>query len=171
MPIKVKCKCGLTMQAPDEMAGSKGQCPQCNEQFAIPSPSAKPAAAKPAATSSKPVAARSRTPVSAAASNGPDAGGMASLLDEVGVQKARTRNSCPQCRADVQEDAVICIECGMNLESGKRVRQKFHGSVGESAIQSEPTLWDDPKVKYGTLAALALITVGVVYYAITTFAM
>ena len=98
-----------------------------------------------------------------------DPADMNSLLDEVGVQKAAGRNSCPNCRSKVDVEATICIHCGMNLASGKRVKQKLYGSAGGDNVEKAPSKWDDPKVKYGTLLAVCLVFVGAIYYVVTTF--
>lgn len=39
MPIRVKCSCGKTLTAPDNLAGKMGRCPACGARFTIPWPS------------------------------------------------------------------------------------------------------------------------------------
>ena len=51
---------------------------------------------------------------------------MDDLLDEVGVSRAAQR--CPECKADMQEGHVICIQCGYDLERGKRLKTKTYQS-------------------------------------------
>lgn len=170
MPISVQCQCGQTMQAPDSMAGKRGKCPKCNQQFVVPG--GQVAGAKPA---TKQKAVRAKAPTATATKTASEADSMASLLDEVGMQKARTRHNCPECRADIDEDAVICIHCGMNLETGVPVKQKLHGSVGggkkaaDKPDEPKPSIFDDPKVKYGTLGIVAVIALIAVYIAVQKF--
>lgn len=153
------------MQAPDSMAGKRGKCPKCNQQFVVPG-------GKPA---TKQKAARAKAQTATATKSDMEADSMASLLDEVGMQKARTRHNCPECRADIDEDAVICIHCGMNLETGKHVKQKLHGSVGggkkaeAKPDEPKPSVFDDPKVKYGTMGVVAVIALIAVYIAVQKF--
>jgi len=72
MPLRVQCRCGKRLIAPDSAAGKKAKCPVCGEVFLVPqtsphaaqaarapgtpraSPAAAVAAAKPAATPKRP---------------------------------------------------------------------------------------------------------------------
>ena len=85
---------------------------------------------------------------------------MGSLLDEVGVQKARSRYNCPNCRADVAKDATLCVNCGTDLESGEQVKQKLYASAGgktkKQLAAEKSTKFDNPRVKYGASAALVI---------------
>jgi len=164
------------MEAPDEMAGQHGECPECKAQFLVPAPAAAPAATPAAVAPAKQRTAKkkkqqqkqkqARKGQSKAAAKS-DPADMNSLLDEVGVQKAAGRNSCPNCRAKVDPEATICIHCGMNQESGKQVKQKLYGSAGGGS--RAPSKWDDPKVKYGTLLLVALVFIGAIYFVMTKF--
>lgn len=176
MPIPVKCQCGLVMEAPDEMAGQPCECPECKTQFLVPAPKAATAAVAASAAPKKRSAAKkkkqkrqSAAAPSTGAKKASDPSDMGSLLDEVGVQKARGKNSCPNCRAKIAADATICIHCGTNQESGKQVKQKLYGSAGGDNVEKSPTMWDDPKVKYGTLLVVGLAFAAAIYFAVTTF--
>jgi hypothetical protein len=49
--------------------------------------------------------------------------GLSDLLDEVGVkQKATGENACPSCGAFLAPEAVLCVECGYNRKSGKKLQ-------------------------------------------------
>lgn len=100
MPIKVACDCGQKFSARDSMAGKRVKCPKCNEPLVIPKP-------------------RSKNSGSSSASR--PGTGITDLLDEVGVQGARTGPICPECGTDMQPTAVICIECGFNMALGRKM--------------------------------------------------
>ena len=48
---------------------------------------------------------------------------MAGLLDELGLESSKTGQRCPNCKSDINEDTVICIDCGFNLETGKLLKK------------------------------------------------
>lgn len=100
MPIKFKCNsCQHVLTVPDNLAGKTGKCPKCQNALKVPVPKAA-AAAAPAAPAFDPR--------------------MHSLLEEVGVVH-KTGPICPSCQADIQQGVVVCINCGMNLQTGQKV--------------------------------------------------
>lgn len=98
MPIRVKCVCQQQFDAPDHLAGKTVKCPKCSSPIVIPSPAAA-MAARPAPSA------------------------VASLLDEVGV-KQRSLTGCPSCGAHHEPDAVLCVECGFNFRTGRRIETR-----------------------------------------------
>jgi hypothetical protein len=96
-PLGLKCRCGKPLQVPRKLAGKSVKCPSCGEAVRVPVP------AKAAAV--------------AAASVG-------DLLDEVELNLSKTGRRCPECRQDMQLDDVICVNCGYNTETGKKIRVK-----------------------------------------------
>lgn len=116
MPIKVTCRCGQQFAAKDELAGKVVKCPKCQESLKVGAPSANARQAEPAATAS------AATPSAVAA-----------LLDEVGFhvhgeKEDATVQRCPACDEKLSDHAVLCVNCGYNLETGKFV--KGMGGVG-----------------------------------------
>ena len=110
--VAVKCDCGKKFAAKAEWAGKKVKCPACSNPVRIPggkAPAAK-AAAKPK-TKAKP------KPETAAEPN------VAGLFDEVGynVEDGSAHRKCPECRAAMSDDAIICIDCGYNENTGKKM--------------------------------------------------
>lgn len=103
MPIKVTCKCGQSFAAKEQLAGKAVKCPKCAQPLRIPQPQQKPPAPQQPAP--------------------PAAGGLGDLLDEAGMsghehddyQGAR----CPSCDAPLAHNATLCVECGLNLQTGK----------------------------------------------------
>lgn len=100
MPIRVKCVCQQQFDAPDHLAGKTVKCPKCAAPISIPRPVA--------------VAKAAPAPPSA----------MASLLDEAGV-KQRSAAGCPSCGAPFAPDAVLCVECGYNFRTNRKLETKF----------------------------------------------
>jgi hypothetical protein len=114
MPIPVRCQCGASFQAPDQLAGKVTTCPSCQGQLPIPAGQGNPANAQ-----------------------------MDDLLDEIGVDAtAGTAGKCPNCYADLQPNAVICIGCGTNLETGTSVLKKKKKHFMREAPDDGPSLGD-----------------------------
>ena len=111
------------------MAGKRVKCPKCNEPLTIPAAKAPTPAARPG-------------------------GGIADLLDEVGVRGARLGAGCPECGADVQPGAILCIHCGFNFATGRKMYteaddsqyQDAHGesNVGKLLAKAERELDEAP---------------------------
>lgn len=112
MTIKVVCQCGATFGAKDELAGRTVACPKCKQPLRI---GAAPAPA--------PAPARAPTPA-------PAAGGMSDLLDEAGIESVQGPR-CPQCSKQVQHGALLCTNCGFNLQTGESIEG------AEIAVQGE----------------------------------
>ncbi|MDA1052558.1 MAG: zinc ribbon domain-containing protein [Planctomycetota bacterium] len=111
MPIKVACQCGASFAAKDELAGKAVRCPKCKQPLKIPVPAAAPAQAPP--------------------------GGLDDLFDEVGIA-AKKGPSCPKCHAELKPNAIMCVACGVDLQSGEhregvKIQDMSRGGHGEAA--------------------------------------
>ena len=102
MPIKVACRCGQQFAAKDELAGKTVKCPQCSQPLTIPRPQA--------------------------AAVG---GNVSSLLDEAGMAAATTAARCPSCSAVLPDGAVLCVQCGYNAKTGRRMSTIRVSETGE----------------------------------------
>ena len=51
---------------------------------------------------------------------------MDQLLKEANVKSVARGNVCDDCGAEIQMGAVICVECGFNLETGSRLRTDMY---------------------------------------------
>jgi len=97
MPIKVACSCGQAFAAPDHLAGRAVKCPKCSQPLNIP-------------------AAQPQQPAA-------PAGGLADLLAEEGLaMKAGSGPQCPSCSAPMPPHGFICVQCGYNVQLGRRVQ-------------------------------------------------
>ncbi len=104
MAIKATCNsCQQTFNARDELAGKRVKCPKCKARMMIP-------AAKSAAAAPAPVRAPSVDPMEA-------------LLEEANIGPvSRGGPICPDCAEFISPGDVICVACGFNLETGKKLR-------------------------------------------------
>ncbi len=95
MPIKVACKCGQQFAAKDELAGRVVKCPKCKQPLKV-------GGAAPAQSTTS--------------------GGLGDLLDEVGFHVHEEEDHvqyCPACDEKMSDHALMCVNCGYNLETGK----------------------------------------------------
>jgi hypothetical protein len=118
MPIKVTCQCGQSFAAKDEMAGKAVRCPKCKQPLKIPGGPSGPA--KGAA------GGRRQAPAAGAAPTAPAAAGgdLGDLFDELGLESpapTETGHPCPSCGQRMKPGAVLCVNCGFNLQTGQRV--------------------------------------------------
>lgn len=98
MPIKVACSCGQSFAAPDNLAGRTVKCPKCSQPLSIP-------------------AAQQQQPAA------PSSGGIADLLAEEGLAaKAGSGPQCPSCSATMPPQGFICVQCGYNVQLGRKVQ-------------------------------------------------
>lgn len=195
MAIPIRCKCGKQFSAPDKLAGKRVKCPGCETPLAIPSaappaPTAGGSDAKiltrctcgnsfqaPAKFAGKMVRCPGcKEPLRVPAGKAPDQplpdqmdlAGVGSLLDEVGFQRSAASHRCPECREDLGEDAILCIHCGYNLESGKKMTTKVVGrrtrgpstapGASPDAMGPAPVAPDPVKKAAGTLKLLGVLS-------------
>jgi hypothetical protein len=109
--VTVRCPCGAKLRVKPEGLGRKARCPKCNDIFVVTAETQTP----PKQPSPAPTA--------------PD-----SLLDELAAQErtaaptervaaAAGARACPQCGSRMPGDALLCVSCGYNLQTGRSTRQ------------------------------------------------
>jgi len=100
MSISVFCSgCNKTYRVRDELAGKCGKCPQGHVLLVPPTEAV--AAAPPQPGPARPV--KSAVPLPPSPRKGP------------------ARKKCPSCGAALAKSGILCVECGFNLRTGKRV--------------------------------------------------
>ena len=121
MAIKVKCgSCDAGFKAKDELAGRRVKCPKCKEPLTIPS-----AASAPARPAARPA------PAARAASHNP----LMDLLDEQNIGTQRTGGAmCENCAADLEPGAFVCMECGFNHQTGKRLQTESEEEISSGTV-------------------------------------
>ncbi len=117
--IQFRCpKCQSELAAPPRLAGEPFDCPNCETGLTIPLKS--------------PLPLKRPTPSTAAIAPPP--------------QQAGRR--CPYCRSIIATAAIVCVSCGVNLHTGRR--------IGES--RQEPP----PSDKTGVYVVVTLLIIAVV---------
>ncbi len=119
MPIPMTCQCGKALKIPDSMAGKAVKCPGCQTVLRVPSRSS--AVASPSQPTATPQPARPQPAAPRVA------GSLGDLFDEEGFDKQVGR-ICPNCSANLVENAVLCTACGFHAEHGEVL--KAHETVG-----------------------------------------
>ena len=174
MPIVFRHKCGQRLALSIDMAGRTGRCPQCSERIVIPdreallkmvekarakhlqnkekeeigpvalgTPRQEPITpATPAADIKRPAA----PPLAPKAPKPPDI--KTPKPEEVVSPTAK----CPSCGNNIAADAVICVNCGTNLKTGKKLKTVSDKTSPEEKTKSEepaespPTDEEEPRV-------------------------
>jgi hypothetical protein len=139
MAIEFTCPtCGKLLKLRDEAAGKTGKCPQCKAVITVPSAGANeddmfeilppnaPPARKPPVAPPKPV------PPPPPASAKPAPPSVPPKPTVPGAESKATGRACPGCAKPLPEKAVICVNCGFNLKTGKKLSTVFEAPKSES---------------------------------------
>jgi phage FluMu protein Com len=114
MKIHVQCtKCGHKLAVDDQFAGKKGKCPKCANVFVVTVPASAAAPAPAAKTAPAAVPKKAAAP----AAEGPKA--------------------CPGCGKAVDAKAVICMGCGFNFRTGKKIQTLIEKAAPEPETPDE----------------------------------
>ena len=141
--IKFRCKaCEKKISVRAEYAGKKAKCPGCKNPLRVPSPRPK------RSSTGVPIAAGTGDSNSSGA--GEKSYSLADLAEmeananaeikELSHKAANRPNSirieggkdCPGCGSSCKPDAVICVHCGHNFDSGKKLKTKKDSKVGKA---------------------------------------
>lgn len=136
MPIRVACpSCGHQLNVADKFGGKRGKCPKCAATVDIPMPTTA-AEGEDDFRLADEVPSRRQDITTKGWGQAPVRSHLDDLLDEVGVKAAVEGPVCPACGAETPEGAVICIECGLNLQTGERIHStvQIDGSGGGKAL-------------------------------------
>lgn len=139
--IKFRCKgCEKKIAVRAEYAGKKAKCPGCKQPLRVPSPRPKrTATGSPIAAGADSSPGRISSSVSLAELAEMEANAEAEIREL--SPKAATRptgvryeggKDCPGCGSSAKPNAVICVHCGHNFESGKKLKTKKDSKVGKA---------------------------------------
>ena len=133
MSIRFACEhCQSTLNVADKFGGKKVKCPKCAQPIRVPAAEADelvlagddlvPAAEEPKATAGWGGGARTH---------------LDDLLDEAGVKAKVEGPACPECGSAIDPEAILCVECGYNLQTGQQMatmmsREAFEASGSET---------------------------------------
>lgn len=167
MPILAQCgSCQKKFKAGDQLAGKKVKCPQCGSVITIPQPQ------PPAAASSPPPP----PPPS------PFQSSVASILDEEDIPlqampkpaatPAQPSRLCPGCGAGLSEQAVLCVHCGFDTRSGRKLEvgsaadeeASGSGATGKKKKKRSRETSQGLAFLYGSAASFAFAMVGAVMW-------
>lgn len=135
MPIRTHCvECNAVFQAKDTLAGKKVKCPKCSapvligaSRIGVGVKSAKGTAGV------KPAAKSAYNP-------------LIGLLDEADIKSVVKKGPlCPNCSAEMKPGGVICVSCGYNIETGKRLKTTIYADDEDDDIV-DPGLSDADKI-------------------------
>jgi hypothetical protein len=121
--ITVECKCGKRLKAPASAVGKKAKCPKCGNVMRIEAPPPPPPPEEP----------------------GEGEFGLDALY-EVAAKEERVAASqegqataamrCPSCGSGVEAGAVICVSCGYDFRTNRKVAPK-----AETVVESKKFGW------------------------------
>lgn len=129
MPIKLKCRCGEKLSAPDSAAGKKGKCPKCGMRFMVPTIGVATAG------TSQPAAAKPR-PTTPSTSLAPDLDDLPDIEDEIGLMEEEpvvpSRSAAPApSLVEVKRKAEEVRALRASLEkAGRGVTLVLWGTLG-----------------------------------------
>lgn len=172
--IQFRCKnCEKKIAVRAEYAGKKAKCPGCKQPLRVPTP--------------RPKRSATGVPVAVGAASGDSsAGGESSIslaalaemeerapveLRELTPKVSRQSDApriaggkdCPDCNASVKPDAVICVHCGHNFESGKRLKTKKESKVGKAIASVKDAATRDGGQSAGPGYTLWSVVAGAVF--------
>lgn len=143
MSFEAKCPhCGMEYEAEDEWLGLEAACPGCETRITIEKSSKKPALVveTPSSTPSSPPSVDTAAaapveelpPQEAAPPTTPQKQGSSLKIKgrDYPDETPKEMNSCPNCGNAVAVDAVICIECGTNQQTGGTMKTKVSNGGG-----------------------------------------
>lgn len=149
MTIAVQCgSCRKRLTAKDKLAGRKIKCPQCGGVLTIPKPAAAPEAPRKPTEPPDDYAVAS-PPAGEPGSSTAGTAGAAEKAPDTGPK-------CASCGASLKAGAVICVECGYDLRTGK----KREVSGPEESAERRAFPW--VKVSIIGASCVGLVVMGIV---------
>ena len=113
MTIAYHCPgCQKKLHVAADALGKRVKCPGCGTVFALPA--AAPAAPRAPQTEQVRKTSPAVPPQTAAAQT-------TAALGKLSSSPAANGKSCPSCQAALAADAAICVNCGLDLRSGKKL--------------------------------------------------
>lgn len=148
MSIRFACEhCQSGLNVADKFGGKRVKCPKCSQPIQVPA-----AEADELALASDELVPAAEEPKAPAGWGGAARTHLDDLLDEAGVKARVEGPACPECGSAIDPDAIICVECGYNLQTGQQMatmtsRETFEASGSESEKilrKAEQDLEDNP---------------------------
>ncbi len=150
--IAVQCPCGRSVAHNPSLAGKTVKCPGCGQPLGIPVRQQMDRVSGPPQGTVTGIAP------------GKPAGGLDDLLDEIGLSDG-SGDRCPNCRAEMPEDAVVCVQCGFNVRAGRKMDTKRPLTAKDRLARASKRSRSGPK-KSGSAWAMPLIVGGLFLVAV-----
>ena len=184
--ISVVCDCGKRLKGPASAAGRMARCPACGATIllspggistnAIPSPSQQTArsTAAPAMAVARTKSARPAPPPAPVPAHEDDGlGAMYELAQQANAAPADANVvCCPQCRAVMDDNAVLCVNCGYDTRTGKSLAVDSPpvpvGRAASNKASSKPGKKSNKPVDY--MAPDGSIVMGIILSAVFALA-
>ena len=127
--IPVRCQCGKAFGAAQRLAGKTVSCPACKQPLTVPTTTETPTGPKD--TTSKNVSVSKPRSKQTSQPTAKNLKAINEVLDDVGVAQIGVQ-LCPGCNSELETDAVMCVHCGYQVESGKTLKMKQYASTSAS---------------------------------------
>ena len=161
MPITVLCHCGRKFSANDRLAGRSINCPSCGRTISVPPPASDaadeddeltlapdpefdepqvPEHSVPREDELKSKADEIRRSLDSAAKNVKSRITAAHQPLQLDKDDLDTRPRCPGCGGVLLADVVICLECGYNRRTGRKIEPSRESEImarAEAAVAEE----------------------------------
>ena len=116
MAIAFSCpSCAKKFKVKNELSGKTVKCP-CGTGFKVPRVQSQSQSSSPDSRSNP------ANPDRGALIPGFDSGVFGDLLDEVDLRKTTVGKRCPSCREPINSKAILCVQCGYRLDTGKQMK-------------------------------------------------
>lgn len=139
----VRCTCGAKIKVPISAAGRKAKCPNCDKLFRIPSIDK---SKRPAATIRKTPPPSPDEMFYAFAENEQSAPSLPKAAPETASPPSESAKNpangptCRSCGKVMPADAKICINCGINLKTGRSLITTQEDTLDRAYIVAENTI-------------------------------
>jgi hypothetical protein len=146
MAIEFICPtCQKVLKLRDEAAGKTGKCPFCKSVITVPASALADddmIEIVPANAPKKPVIAPPKPP-RAVPPPVPSVTAPKPPAQPVGLQPGM--KPCPGCGKELPEKVVICVGCGFNLKTGKKLQTVFEAPEPAPEKPAEPSKPKEPE--------------------------
>ena len=145
MPMQVRCpKCKTVMNVSDALVGKKAKCPKCGQVLQISGKAPSPGPGAPAKQAPAPRAPSPETSGGADAMFTPvgkdESYGVVGRDDEEDEdEESEEGATCPNCSRVLDPGTVICVDCGINVNTGEQFKTATDGAPSGGTVRSRRT--------------------------------
>jgi DNA-directed RNA polymerase subunit RPC12/RpoP len=137
MPVVVKHRCGAVLELTLDMAGKRGKCPKCGAAVTVPEHERLLQLMKEARAAHMPKGAEEKKPPAPKPAMREEEFGSLTLANDEPKAKPEARH-CPTCGHTVSAEAIICVNCGTNVKTGRKIGPSDTGATQLHKPQPSP---------------------------------